>query len=294
MAKDKIDEAKNARFMDVVQWLIDNGEAENQGDLTIKAGFGPNIISRIKNNHNNVSEDTIRALCEKFKDVNIDYIRGKSEYMSRYEAASAKLDDALNDKSKQQQPEVPDYVQRLCEESARLATRNEMLERQCENLIAELRESKDKNDAFLVELKASQKFHDTLVADLRISRTQNDTLIAELRETRKQNAVLASELSDAKSKLDDALLSIEGMKGQLSMILSHFKTNEYNDLGTLRVNDEGEPVIMIQVPNVTDVTHKTKAKKHDAPDGYIKGNVRVITNEMVYKALKAFENDKKQ
>lgn len=282
MAKDKIDEAKNARFMDVVQWLIDNGEAENQGDLTIKAGFGPNIISRIKNNHNNVSEDTIRALCEKFKDVNIDYIRGKSEYMSRYEAASAKLDDALNDRSKQQQPEVPDYVQRLCEESARLATRNEMLERQCENLIAELRESKDKNDAFLVELKASQKFHDTLVADLRISRTQNDTLIAELRETRKQNAVLAKGLSDA-------LLSIEGMKNQMSMMLSHFNTSEKTNLSTLSVNDEGEPVIMIQVPDDT----QDGKKSQKIFNGYIKGNVRFITDQMVQQAIKAFTDKKK-
>lgn len=282
MAKDKIDEAKNARFMDVVQWLIDNGEAENQGDLTIKAGFGPNIISRIKNNHNNVSEDTIRALCEKFKDVNIDYIRGKSEYMSRYEAASAKLDDALNDKSKQQQPEVPDYVQRLCEESARLATRNEMLERQCENLIAELRESKDKNDAFLVELKASQKFHDTLVADLRISRTQNDTLIAELRETRKQNAVLAKGLSDA-------LLSIEGMKNQMSMMLSHFNTSEKTNLSTLSVNEEGEPVIMIQVPDDT----QDGKKSQKIFNGYIKGNVRFITDQMVQQAIKAFTDKKK-
>lgn len=282
MAKDKIDEAKNARFMDVVQWLIDNGEAENQGDLTIKAGFGPNIISRIKNNHNNVSEDTIRALCEKFKDVNIDYIRGKSEYMSRYEAASAKLDDALNDKSKQQQLEVPDYVQRLCEESARLATRNEMLERQCENLIAELRESKDKNDAFLVELKASQKFHDTLVADLRISRTQNDTLIAELRETRKQNAVLAKGLSDA-------ILSIEGMKNQMSMMLSHFNTSGKTNLSTLSVNDEGEPVIMIQVPDDT----QDGKKSQKIFNGYIKGNVRFITDQMVQQAIKAFTDKKK-
>lgn len=282
MTKDKIDEAKNARFMDVVQWLIDNGEAENQGDLTIKAGFGPNIISRIKNNHNNVSEDTIRALCEKFKDVNIDYIRGKSEYMSRYEAASAKLDDALNNKSKQQQPEVPDYVQRLCEESARLATRNEMLERQCENLIAELRESKDKNDAFLVELKASQKFHDALVADLRISRTQNDTLIAELRETRKQNAVLAKGLSDA-------LLSIEGMKNQMSMMLSNFNTSEKTNLSTLSVNDEGEPVIMIQVPDDT----QDGKKSQKIFNGYIKGNVRFITDQMVQQAIKAFTDKKK-
>ena len=69
MTKEKIDTAKNARFMDVVQWLIDNGKAENQGDLTVKAGFGPNIISRINHNHNTVSEETIRTLGEKFKEI---------------------------------------------------------------------------------------------------------------------------------------------------------------------------------------------------------------------------------
>ena len=96
MAKEKIDTEKNARFMEVVQWLIDNGKAANQGDLCVKAGYGPNIISRINHNHNTVSEDTIRTLCEKFPDANIDYIRKGTGNPSRHDVKDAKTEEIPN------------------------------------------------------------------------------------------------------------------------------------------------------------------------------------------------------
>ena len=75
---------KNELFMDAIEWLIDNGLAENQGDIAVKAGLGPNLISRIKNGHvKSVSDDAIRALCDRFRELNIDYIRGKSDCISR-------------------------------------------------------------------------------------------------------------------------------------------------------------------------------------------------------------------
>ena len=75
---------KNELFMDAIEWLIDNGLAENQGDIALKAGLGPNLISRIKNGHvKAVSDDAIRALCDRFRELNIDYLRGKSDYISR-------------------------------------------------------------------------------------------------------------------------------------------------------------------------------------------------------------------
>ena len=75
---------KNELFMDAIEWLIDNGLAENQGDIAVKAGLGPNLISRIKNGHvKAVSDDAIRALCDRFKELNIDYLRGKSDCISR-------------------------------------------------------------------------------------------------------------------------------------------------------------------------------------------------------------------
>ena len=71
-------------FMDAIEWLIDNGLAENQGDIAVKAGLGPNLISRIKNGHvKAVSDDAIRALCDRFRELNIDYLRGKSDCISR-------------------------------------------------------------------------------------------------------------------------------------------------------------------------------------------------------------------
>ena len=74
---------KNELFMDAIEWLIDNGLAENQGDIAVKAGLGPNLISRIKNGHvKAVSDDAIRALCDRFRELNIDYLRGKSDCIS--------------------------------------------------------------------------------------------------------------------------------------------------------------------------------------------------------------------
>ena len=84
---------KNELFMNAILWLIDNGLAENQGDVAVKAGLGPNLISRIKNNHvKSVSEDAIRSLCDRFKELNIDYLRGKSDDISSRRSA---LDDSL-------------------------------------------------------------------------------------------------------------------------------------------------------------------------------------------------------
>ena len=89
---------KNELFMDAIEWLIDNGLAENQGDIAVKAGLGPNLISRIKNGHvKSVSDDAIRALCDRFRELNIDYLRGKSDCISRQQLADMKADEALNE-----------------------------------------------------------------------------------------------------------------------------------------------------------------------------------------------------
>ena len=82
--------------MDAIEWLIDNGLAENQGDIAVKAGLGPNLISRIKNGHvKSVSDDAIRALCDRFRELNIDYLRGKSDCISRRQLAQMKADIAF-------------------------------------------------------------------------------------------------------------------------------------------------------------------------------------------------------
>ena len=90
---------KNELFMDAIEWLIDNGLAENQGDIAVKAGLGPNLISRIKNGHvKSVSDDAIRALCARFNELNIDYLRGKSDtisYLQQEPVHHSALDDSF-------------------------------------------------------------------------------------------------------------------------------------------------------------------------------------------------------
>lgn len=289
-------ESKNELFLNAVDFLIDEGLAEDQSDIAKRAGLGPNLISRVRTGKvKNVSDDSIRALVSKFN-LNMDYFRGKSEYISRYDQSCANMERELKEAQKLLdkdpsfnpsepiRPEIPDYVKQICEETARLAIRNEMLERQCENLIAELRNSKDKNDAFLAELKKSKEDNDAMVAELRISKKQNEALIAELRETKKNNGMLST-------KLEKAIDTIEGMKAQMSMMLNNFNVIEQNQLGQLRVNDDGEPVIAIQVPNV--VTQGKKSKTGKVPTGYIRGDVKVITELMIEQARAAFPPKKK-
>lgn len=289
-------ESKNELFLNAVDYLIDEGLAEDQSDIAKRAGLGPNLISRVRTGKvKNVSDDSIRALVSKFN-LNMDYFRGKSKYISRYDQSCANMERELKEAQKLLdkdpsfnpsepiRPEIPDYVKQICEETARLAIRNEMLERQCENLIAELRDSKDKNDAFLAELKKSKEDNDAMVAELRISKKQNEALIAELRETKKNNGMLST-------KLEKAIDTIEGMKAQMSMMLNNFNVIEQNQLGQLRVNDDGEPVIAIQVPNV--VTQGKKSKTGKVPTGYIRGDVKVITELMIEQARAAFPPKKK-
>ena len=290
-------ESKNELFLNAVDYLIDEGLAEDQSDIAKRAGLGPNLISRVRTGKvKNVSDDSIRALVSKFN-LNMDYFRGKSEYISRYDQSCANMEhelkeaqklldkDPLSNTSEPIRPEIPDYVKQLCEETARLAIRNEMLERQCENLIAELRNSKDKNNAFLAELKKSKEDNDAMVAELRISYEQNKALITELRETKKNN----DHLSD---NLKNAIDTIEGMKAQMSMMLTNFNViREQNQLGQLRVNDAGEPVIAIQVPNVAD--RNAKSKMGTVPTGYIRGDIKVITEMMMEQARAAFPPQKK-
>ena len=92
---------KNELFMDAILYLIDNGYAANQGDIVVKAGLGPNLISRIKNGHvKSVSDDAIRALCTAFEDLNLDYFRGKSDCISKHQLSLQRVDKAIEDAQK--------------------------------------------------------------------------------------------------------------------------------------------------------------------------------------------------
>ena len=225
----------------------------------------PALSSAMNGNEAYLTKNLFQKICATFPGVfDLDYLlTGKGALLTvDEEVCNVDIDKNIN----LPKPEIPDFVKRLCEETARLATRNELLERQCEQLIAELRASKDKNDAFLVELRKSQEFNDSLVAELKISRTQNDTLITELRESRK--------------KFDAVVKELEGLKDQFSMALSQHPNFTEEDLGVLRVNDKGEAILTIQVPPVKTTTKsKSKTKNSKAPVGYIRGNVKFITEK---------------
>lgn len=182
-----------------------------------------------------------------------------------------------------QQPAMPDYVQRLFDEAVRMSTRNELLERQCEKLIGELRDSKDKNETFLSELRKSKEFNDSLVADLVISRKQNDALITELRETRKENKTLTT-------KLKTAIEGIESMKNQVSMLVSSYSV--VAPQSPIFVNDMPgtiEPVIKIPIPNI--IAGRGAHYAGIVPEGLIRGH-QFVAEEIVKKAVKEMNKEK--
>ena len=287
---------KNELFLEAVDYLIDEGYATDSGDVAQQAGLGPNLISRVRNGRvKSVSDDSIRALASNFN-LNMDFFRGKSECITRYDQASANLDRELEEAQRllnkdplppSPQPVVPDFIQRLFEEAVRMQTRNELLERQCEQLIAELRDSKDKNESFLAELHKSKEFNDTLAAELKISRTQNENLITELRETRKENSSLASQL-------ETAIEGIETMKNQLAMMIGVPKPSAF----PMTVNDDDGSIQFV----IHDVIgHDGKSKKRTVdqlyalvPQGLIRGGRPGVTDEIVKQAKEAFEHPKNE
>ncbi len=264
---------RNNIFAAAFDYLKREKGIKTQKRLAELMGVSEDTITRILKDRCEVTEDIITKLQTASGCIfNLQWLRGEDQ-------THMLVDDIINEPPVSQ-PEFPDFIQRLFDEAVRMSTRNELLERQCEKLIAELRETKDKNDAFLLELRKSQEFNDSLVAELKISRTQNDTLITELRESRK--------------KFDAVVKELEGLKDQFSMAISQHPNFTEEDLGVLRVNDKGEAILTIQVPPVKATTKsKSKTKNTKAPVGYIRGNVKVITDKMVQQALAAFPQNKK-
>ena len=283
--------SKNELFLEAVDYLIDEGLAVNQADVALKAGLGPNLISRVRGGYvKRVSDDSIRALAVKFN-LSMDFFRGKSDYITRYDQASANLDKELEEAQRllnkdplppaqKQQPEIPDFIQKLFDEAVRMQTRNELLKMQCEQLISELREAKSDNDTFIEELRKSKEFNDTLAAELKISRNQNEHLITELRETRKE--------------LKEAINGIDTMKNQMSMIISQYSAPQQPSF-PMTVNDDGS--IQFVIHDVIGHDGKSKKKSVDqlyalVPQGLIRGGRPGVTDEIVKQAVEAFKKKK--
>ena len=245
--------------------------------------YGRTSMSAAMNGDEKYLTDSLfKNICDTYKGVfDLNYLlTGEGQLLTiEEEVKSEDIEKTYNP----QQPAIPDYVQKLFDEAVRMSTRNELLERQCEKLIGELRDSKDKNETFLSELRKSKEYNDALVADLVISRKQNEALITELRETRKENKKLTT-------KLEAALEGIESMKNQVSMLVSSYSV--VAPPSPTFVNDMPDsivPVIKFPIANVVAGNHANYVGV--VPEGLIRGH-QVVADEVVKKALKEMNKAK--
>ena len=284
---------KNELFKVAVDYLFREKKVGSQKELAERIGITEPSLSRVMNGGRTVSDQTLHKMNEAFGGIfNMAYFRGEDPhcmlmedllYYKQHPEERLVFDKPQEVTPTPQQPAMPDYVQRLFDEAVRMSTRNELLERQCEKLIGELRDSKEKNETFLSELRKSKEYNDALVADLVISRKQNDALITELRETRKENKTLTT-------KLETALEGIESMKNQVSMLVSSYSVvappspTFVNDMPGSIV-----PVIKFPIANVVAGNHANYVGV--VPEGLIRGH-QVVADEVVKKALKEMNKAK--
>lgn len=279
---------KNELFRVAVDYLFREKKVGSQKELAEKIGITEPSLSRVMNGGRIVSDKTLHKMNEAFGGVfNMAYFRGEDPhcmlmedlaYYKQHPEERLVFDKPQEVAPTPQKQEMPDYVQRLFEEAVRMSTRNELLERQCEKLIGELREAKSDNDTFIEELRKSKEFNDTLAAELKISRTQNENLITELRETRKE--------------LQTAINGIETMKNQMAMMMT---TPQPSQTFPLSVNDDGS--IQFVIHDVIGQDGKSKKKSVDqlyalVPQGLIRGGRTGVTDEIVKQAIEAFKKKK--
>ena len=238
--------------------------------------YGRTSMSAAMNGDEKYLTDSLfKNICDTYKGVfDLNYLlTGEGQLLTiEEEVKSEDIEKTYNP----QQPAMPDYVQKLFDEAVRMSTRNELLERQCEKLIGELRDSKDKNETFLSELRKSKEFNDSLVADLMISRKQNEVLITELRETRKENKTLTT-------KLEAALEGIESLVSSYSVVAQPSPTFVNDMPGSI------VPVIKFPIANVVAGNHANYVGV--VPEGLIRGH-QVVADEVVKKALKEMNKAK--
>ena len=284
---------KNELFKVAIDYIYREHLVGSQGELAEKIGISASALSHIMNDKKFVGDDTLRKMNEAFGGIfNMAYFRGEDThcmlmedlaYYKQHPEERLVFDKPQEVDPTPQQPAIPDYIQRLFDEAVRMSTRNELLERQCEKLIGELRDTKEKNETFLSELIKSKENNDALVAELVISRKQNEVLITELRETRKENAALTT-------KLKTAIDGIESIKNQVSMLVSSYSV--VAPTSPTFVNDMPgsiEPVIKIPIPNI--IAGKGTHYAGIVPEGLIRGH-QVVADEVVKKALKEMNKAK--
>lgn len=96
----------NEKFMEVIRWLKAKGYSQSK--ICEKAKIAVNAISKIKNGHNNVGDETINKLCDAF-DLNSDYIYGRSPYKTLREKSEATFMDQLK-KTDEHKPPIKEAM----------------------------------------------------------------------------------------------------------------------------------------------------------------------------------------
>lgn len=150
------DPEKAKRLNEVYKHLFAHFGVESQTDFADKLKVQRSGLSAAMNGAKaNLTKNLFMKICGAFPGVfNIDYLLyGTGELLTVEEQVKS---EEIEQQSSLQ-PHIPDYVQRLCEEAARVAQRSEMLELQLSNSLAEVRDLKSKLDLALTSVDAMKE-----------------------------------------------------------------------------------------------------------------------------------------
>lgn len=139
---------RQKRLNEVYEHLHNHFGVHTKGDFADKVKYARAYISSALNgNEKYLTDKLFTQICNAYKGVfNLEYLlTGQGELLTAEEQVKS-------EEIEQQQPQIPDYVQRLCEEAARVAQRSEMLEIQLSNSLAEVRDLKSKLDLALTSV----------------------------------------------------------------------------------------------------------------------------------------------
>ena len=152
MAEKDLEKAK--RLNEVYKHLFAHFGVESQTDFADKLKIQRSGLSAAMNGAKaNLTKNLFMKICGAFPGVfNLDYLLyGTGELLTVEEQVKSE------EIEQQSQSQIPDYVQLLCEEAARVAQRSEMLELQLSNSLAEIRDLKSKLDLSLTSVDAMKQ-----------------------------------------------------------------------------------------------------------------------------------------
>ena len=86
----------NNKFIEIIRFLKSE-YGYTQEYIVEKAKLGKSYISKIKNGEINAGDKTIAKLCDAFKQINPDFIYGRSPYKTKREEAEAKFEQTLKE-----------------------------------------------------------------------------------------------------------------------------------------------------------------------------------------------------